>query len=334
MLTEETLVSVVIVSWNGRQHLERCLPTLARSLVLVPGKCEVFVVDNGSTDGTLEYLRDKHPDIHVVSNDTNVGFGAANNQAFARASGRYVATLNNDTEVDERWLAELVGAIEREPDVGSVTAQMRFLARPDVINTTGVVIDRTGISRDRLDGQPVTASETVPTEVFGACAGAALYRANLLRQLGGFDDAFFAYLEDADLAWRARRAGWRCLYVPTAVVLHEYSATTRRVPHLKTYLIARNRLWMMAKNASPRQLWIEPLRRPLDEAVRVAGSLLRERTTAGVRGRIAGLRGMPQVRRHAPELPFLDLDQFAEPRRLRELVRARLRRDALHEGRR
>lgn len=330
-MTDEVLASVVIASWDGRVHLERCLPSLMRSLSAVEAACEVVVVDNGSVDGTYEYLTRSHPEVVLLRNETNLGFGAANNQAFARARGRYIATLNNDTEVDFRWLAELVAAMEQDPRLGSASAQMRFLSRPDLINTTGIVVDRAGISADRLDGLPIAASETVPTEIFGACAGAALYRAELLRQLGGFDERFFAYLEDVDLAWRARRAGWRSVYVPTSVVLHRYSATSARIPNLKTYLIARNRMWMLAKNASRRQLLLEPPRRVLDEGARLAGSLLRERTMEGVRGRVAGLIGMPAARRRGPTLPFLDLDEFDPPRTLRGLVRARLRRDHLHQ---
>ncbi len=324
------LVSVVVVSWDGLDQLTRCLPSLMASLRLVPGESEVFVVDNGSSDGTAEYVAATYPSVRLIRNSANRGFGAANNQAFARASGRFIATLNNDTVVDERWLVELLAAIEPDAAVGSVSAQMRFLDWPEVINTTGIEVDRLGIARDRLDGEPVSASETTPTEVFGACAGAAVYRAELLEGLRGFDESFFAYYEDVDLAWRARRAGWRCRYVPTAVVFHEYSATTRRIPRLKTYLIARNRIWMVAKNASVRQVLGGNVVRTLaDEAARVVGSLFLERSTAGIRGRLAGMWGLPAALRKRGDLPMLDPAEFSEPVPLRQRLRSRLGRDRL-----
>src|SRR5207237_3331957 len=134
--------------------------------------------------------------------------------------GEWIFTLNNDTTVDSGVLNALLRAARERADVGHLAAQQRFSHDPTRLCSAGLVLDRLGINAERLIGEPVTASEREPTEVFGACGGAAMYRGEMLEQLGGLDESFVFGLEDADLAWRAQMRGWRCLYVPDAVVFH------------------------------------------------------------------------------------------------------------------
>ena len=197
-------MSVVVTNWNGRQWLPTCLGALeAQSFQ----DFEVIVVDNGSTDGSVEYLEECFPWARVIANESNIGFPAAVNQGIRASEGVYLVTLNNDTSADPDWLAALVGPAESDSGVGMCASKMLFSERPQTINSTGICIDRTAIAWDRHGGQPDDPGDRQPAEVFGACAGAALYRRRMLDETGLFDGDFFAYLEDVDLAWRGRRAG-------------------------------------------------------------------------------------------------------------------------------
>jgi GT2 family glycosyltransferase len=317
---------VVVVTWNGRHHLERCLPSLVDSLERLGAPSEVFIVDNGSTDGSSDLVAATYPSIELIRNEENKGFSAANNQAIVRARGRYIATLNDDTQVDPDWLVRLVAVLESDPRMGMAAAELRYLQRPTVLNSAGITVDLAGVASDRLSEHPISDGEAQPIEVFGACAAGALYRRELLRALDGFDESFFAYLEDVDLAWRARRAGWTGVYVPGAVVLHEYSATSKRQPTLKLYLSARNRVWLLVKNASTRQLLRYGPYIVLHDLAETLYALIRERNAAALRGRLAALRGIRGALTSRRTYPFLPLDAFSEPRPVRTWVRGPLRR--------
>jgi GT2 family glycosyltransferase len=239
------LVTVVIPNWNGRLLLEACL----RSMALQSWRdSAAIVVDNGSTDGSVAWMGEHFPAVRLIVNEVNRGFAAAVNQGIRASDSSFVVTLNNDTEVEPGWLAALVAVAEGGPRVGMCASKMVFADRPEVINSTGICLDRAGIAWDRRGGEPDEGSEREPVEVFGPCGGAALYRRAMLDEVGLFDEDFFAYLEDVDLAWRARRAGWRCLYVPAARVLHRHSATGVEGSPFKSYHLGRNKVWMLTKN--------------------------------------------------------------------------------------
>lgn len=238
-------VSVVVTNWNGRKWLSTCLGALAEQTYQ---NFDVLVVDNGSTDGSVEYLAETFPAVRVIANGSNLGFPAAVNQGIRASEGAYVVTLNNDTSADPGWLAALVDAAESDSRVGMCASKMLFSESPQIINSTGICIDRTAIAWDRLVGEWDDPAETEPVEVFGPCAGAALYRRQMLDEIGLFDDDFFIYLEDVDLAWRARLAGWRCLHVPAARILHHHSATMVEGSPFKNFLLGRNKVWLVVKN--------------------------------------------------------------------------------------
>ncbi len=326
------LVSVVIVNWNGRHFLERCLPTLFESLQCIDGESEVIVVDNGSTDGSAVFLEQNYPAIHLIRNQKNRGFSYANNQAFAIARGRYIAILNNDTEVDRFWLRNAIAVLESDRTIGSCATQMRFLQFPRIINSAGISVDIAGVPRDRLGGQPVSASESCPTEVFSPSAGAAVYRKELLDEFGGFDERFFAYYEDVDLAWRAKRAGWRCVYVPDSIVYHEFSGTSRQGSSFKAFLLSRNRVWLMLKNASARQLLYSLPRSLAYDIGVIAVTAIRQQSLAPLQGKIAALRDMRGLLKDRNVLPFLPLDAFASSQGLLVILRERRQRDRIAAG--
>ncbi len=284
------LVSVVIVNWNGRSHLERCLPALVSQTL---GPFEVILVDNGSTDGSAEMVRQRFPWVRVIANPRNLGFAAANNVGIRASIAPFVATLNNDTEARSDWLEQLLAPALADDAVGMIASKMVFAHRPDMINSAGIALDPVGIAWDRLGGQPDREGGTV-VEVFGPCAGAALYRRAMLDEVGLFDEEFFAYLEDLDLAWRARLAGWKALYAPGAVVSHVHSATGVEGSPFKSYHLGRNKLWTIAKNYPAPQLYLTlPLIVAYDLTATLYG-LVTRRDLASLKGRLAGLAGLPR----------------------------------------
>ena len=173
---------------------------------------------------------------------------------------------------------------------------MRFFDRPEILNSAGIEVDKLGIAYDRLLGELLSASESEPVEVFGASGGAALYRRAMLNEIGGFDNSFFAYLEDVDVAWRARMYGWRCLYVPDAVVIHHHSATLGHGSSRKYYLVGRNMVLLLANNAGTTQLRRYALRMLGHDLAYVSFIALTQLTLAPLLGRLAGLKGWRRYR--------------------------------------
>ncbi len=294
----EPLLSVVVVTWNGLHHLRQSLPAVLSQGLPDGAQLEVLVVDNASSDGTAEYLaalagRDVR--VRPVLNARNEGFAAPNNHAFRLARGEFVVTLNNDTVPQPGWLAALLEPARGAAHVGSVASKMVFDHAPGLIQSAGISVDRAGIAWDRLVGQPVAASEAAPVEVFGASAGAALYRRAMLEELGGFDARFFMYLEDVDLAWRARLAGWRAVYVPQATVRHAHSASAKEGSPLKNWHLGRNKVWLIAKcypapgltRYFPALLFYDVASLPYTMATR--------RDISPLLGRLAALRGLGPI---------------------------------------
>ena len=288
------LVTVVVVTWNGLPLLRRCLPAVLAQRG-VP--FEVVVVDNGSRDGSVAWLRrlaatlanaPAAPALRVLSSNRNLGFAAANNWAIGESTAPFVATLNNDASPEPGWLAALVAAVQADHTVGSCASQIVFATRPQVVNSAGVAADRAGIAWDRDVGTPRQA-EGPPVEVFGASAGAALYRREMLDDVGVFANAFFMYLEDVDLAWRARLRRWRCTYVPAAVVRHVHSASAGDGSPFKLWHLGRNKVALLVRCCPAPMLWsYAPVIIGYDLAA-VLWAWLRRGETSGLRGRLAGL---------------------------------------------
>jgi len=284
--------SVVIVTWNGLRHLRRCLPALAGQTGV---EFEIIVVDNGSTDGTAEWIAEAYPRTVLKRLESNHGFSEANNLGFGLARAQLIATLNNDAVPDSDWLHKLVQAANEHPEAGSFGSRIVLDRDPNIIDSAGVVTDVLGIAWDRHNAEPVGIDAA--GEIFGACAGAALYRKALLDEIGGFDPAFFAYLEDVDLAWRARWLGWTARYVPEARVVHAHSATGTEESPFKTFHLGRNKVWTIAKNHPIRALFLYG---PLLVAYDLASlpiTMARQRNLAALRGRLAGLRSLGPVLR-------------------------------------
>jgi GT2 family glycosyltransferase len=238
-------VAVIIVNWNGLQYLPACLLSLARQNY---PDFQIVVVDNGSTDDSIAYLEQCYPTVHIIRNQSNLGFAAACNQGILATDTKYVALLNNDTIVHPEWLSAMIDEMN-DPIVGMCACKMLSMNDHHMVDSAGIAVDRLGFAWGIAGGLPDNPLHyPKPEQLLGPSGGAALYRRYMLEDIGLFDESFFAYLEDVDLAWRAQWAGWRCQFAADAVVFHVHSATTARVPYLKSRLLARNRIWMIIKN--------------------------------------------------------------------------------------
>ena len=280
-------VSIIIVNWNGAHLLPACLDAL-RGQTRPPD--EIIVVDNGSTDGSRELLATRYPEARLLPLPRNVGFAAGNNRGIAASRGALVVTLNNDTIPAPALLAELCAPLDADPRLGSTASTMLFAHAPDRIASAGIRVARNGLALDDLLGARWTGRRREPRPIFGPSAGAAAYRRAMLADIGLFDDAFFMYLEDADLAWRARLRGWASVHVPPAATLHVYSASSGQGSPFKSFHRARNRLWCLRKNLPAALARRHAAAIARYDLAALAYALL-ARDWASLRGRLAGLQG-------------------------------------------
>ena len=247
------LVSIVVVNWNGLKFLDDGLASLAGQTWL---EGEFILVDNGSSDGSREVIGSWTkwlPNAQAVLLPNNTGFCRANNLAFARARGEWIALFNNDAVADPTWLEELLRYGDVERRIGMLASKILFHDPPGVIDKAGHLIYWDGQNRGRGTMEADTGQYDRAEEILWPDACAALYHRQLFEETGGFDETFFAYGDDADLGIRARLLGWKAWYVPTAVVYHRHSATAGAYSPLKVMLVERNRLLLAVKNFS---LWL------------------------------------------------------------------------------
>jgi GT2 family glycosyltransferase len=233
----------VIPNWNGLRWLPGCLASIAAQTVEPD---EVIVVDNGSTDGSLAYLRADHPGVRLIELGTNTGFAVAANRGIEAAHGELVALVNTDVVLDPHWLARMAAALALDPGSASAACKMLDLADRRFVYDAGDVLRRDAACDQRGRFGPDHPRFDQPGEVFGACAGAALYRRAAVLDVGGFDERYFAYLEDVDLALRLRLAGWRCRYEPV-VALHAGEGSSHQLAGAHHYLVQRNTLFLVGK---------------------------------------------------------------------------------------
>lgn len=253
----QPVLSCLVLNWNGQRFLQKCLDSLRQQTYR---DFEIVLLDNGSTDGSVEFIRSQYgdwlaseelPRLRLVELPENTGFSGGNLVALEASdpASRYIATLNNDTQADPNWLEILVKTLENEPKWGAACGPMLFATQPEnpKIAAAGIEVRRNGLALDRGLGES-WQPDAAPQEVFGPCAGAAVYRRKALEEVGFFDTAFFAYLEDADLAWRLRLAGWPTVYLPQAPVWHDYSGTGGQGSPFKNFQLGRNRPWVILKD--------------------------------------------------------------------------------------
>lgn len=241
------MISVITPNWNGRRFLKDFFDSALGQRV--EGEVVEFIlVDNGSTDGSRDFVRDCYPDVRVVAFDANRGFAIAVNEGIMASRGEWVTLLNNDLRMAPGALEAMWKTLQKYPEAGFCAAKMLLFDRPDLINAVG---DGVG-----LDGDPFNVGFLEPDHgqfdqerrVLGACAGAAMYRRSMLEEIGLFDDDFFLNFEDVDLSLRANLMGYQGVYTPNAVVYHHHSATLEPGSYRHVFFTSKNALNILVKN--------------------------------------------------------------------------------------
>jgi len=250
-------ITVVVVNWNRKNLLAACLDSLARQTWR---DFEVVVVDNGSDDGSAALVKDLSAGypvrLRLIENSNNRGFCAANNQGFAASRSELVALLNNDAEADPGWLAALSRVIRGSDDVGMAASKILVWEDPRRIDKAGHLMYPDGQNRGRGTGQLDQGQFDRVEETLWPDGCAAMYRRAMLDEVGGFDEEFFAYADDAELGLRGRIAGWTCLYAPDAVVRHHRGATLGLDSARRITLIERNRVLLAVKLFPWNLIWL------------------------------------------------------------------------------
>lgn len=291
-------VSIVIVTWNGRAYLDACLEAVAAQEGV---DAETILVDNASADGSVEHVRAAFPWVRIVALTANRGFAAGSNAGAREARGRLVAFLNNDTVPHPDWLRRLRDGLDERAGFALATSRIVYMHDSEVIDSAGDGLLRWGGAFKRHHGAPAAAAAE-SGEVFGVCGAACLMPAAVFRELGGFDEHFFASHEDVDLSYRARLRGYRCRYVASAVVRHHGSATLGRISASAVFHGQRNLEWMYVKN-TPGALLVRTLP---GHAVYTAAAAVHF-ARAGlfgtfVRAKLAALAGLPRVLRQRADV--------------------------------
>jgi GT2 family glycosyltransferase len=284
--------SVVVPTHNGLRHMPGVLGALQQQTF---ADCEVIVVDDASADATTQWVAENHPWARLIVNRRNLGFAASCNTGAAAARGRYVVLLNDDTEPEVTWLAELARAIAAHPGAAIVASKLLLYDRRDTLHTTGDILGPDGIPHNRGVWEQDCGQYDAAGEIFSGCGGASAYRKDVWQALGGFDEDFWMYLEDVDLGFRARLLGCDAVFAPQARVYHRLSQSGGDT--LASYYVGRNTIWLIAKNM-PRALLLRNAPQILGSQVRIAWNALLnwrgEAAQARLRGQWAGLRGLPQ----------------------------------------
>ena len=244
-------VSVVIPNYNGKEFIDECIESLEKQSY---NDFETIFVDNGSLDGSRSYVKERYPHMKFIPLNKNYGFSVAVNRGIKESKGEFVVLLNNDTQVEKDWLKNLVACIEKDPQIFSCSSKMIRYKERQLIDDAGDQYNILGWAKKRGDGKPLE-DYNESKEVFSACAGAAIYRKSIFKEIGYFDENFFAYMEDVDIGYRANIYGYKNIYCSKALVYHIGSATTGATRHnaFKVKLSARNNIYIAYKNMPPVQ---------------------------------------------------------------------------------
>lgn len=234
---KKIIASVIIPNWNGKQLLDDCLLSLKKQTFK---NFEVIVVDNGSRDGSVNYLEDKYKWVRIIALNKNYGFAKAINKGVLASIGEYVIFLNNDTGVDKNWIKELVKCKSTHKDALSINSKILNYFDHQRIDGVGIEINEVGQAKSIGWGQKDTGQFNNETEIFGATGGASLFRKDLFLKLGMFDENYFMYSEEVDLAFRAQFLGYKSFYCPKAVVYHKHKASSRKKPQHLEYWQFKN----------------------------------------------------------------------------------------------
>jgi GT2 family glycosyltransferase len=286
-------VFVVIPNWNGADMISECLTSLEKQSL----RHSVVLVDNGSIDDSVEIVAKKHSSVKIIKLPENTGFTGGVNTGIEYAlkhGAEAVALLNNDAVAESKWLENLTKTLKKSKTCGIVTS--KFLSFDGKkIDSTGDIYTSWGLpyprGRDELDSLKFGETE----EIFGASGGASLYRAEMLKEIGLFDQKYFAYLEDVDLSWRAQLAGWKVLYEPKAIAYHKIGATSGRIKGFSTYHYMKNLPMLFWKNVPTKFIPVIFPRLLFAYWTIVVKQLLTGNRWATIKGQAAWLKNIPHT---------------------------------------
>jgi GT2 family glycosyltransferase len=305
----QPFVSVIIVTWNSKKYLPHCLAALSSQTVQ---NFEVILVDNGSTDGSVDEPLDAYPDLdlHIELLNCNLGFAVANNLGARLARGKWLALLNADAFPEPDWLEKLLQATQNYPDFSCFSSKQIQSNNPDLLDGTGDSYHVSGTARKRNFGYPAKHYGLELEEIFSPCAAAALYLRDAFLEADGFDEDFFSYYEDVDLGFRLRLCGYRSLYVPGAIVHHVGSVTFGVLSDFVFYHTQRNLIWVFFKNMPPSLLWRYLPVHLITNLIYLLYYTLRGRGRVLWKAKLDALRGLP--------LAFKKRKQIQENRKVSE----------------
>ncbi|CAN5704087.1 hypothetical protein BH10CHL1_BH10CHL1_21620 [soil metagenome] len=296
-------LSVIIPNYNGQRFLAPLLDALQRQTF---PDFEIILADDASTDDSVAFVETHYAQVRLLINRRNLGFVKTCNAAVAAARAPVVVLLNNDTEPEPTWLAELVQAICANPQAAIVASKMLLFEQRDQLHTAGDLLGADGIPRNRGVWENDRGQYDQAGEIFSGSGGGSAYRKDVWQMLGGFDEDFWMYLEDVDYGFRAQLSGWQTVFAPQARVYHHLSATGGGV--LASYYVGRNTIWNIAKNMPDALLW-RNLPRIIAAQAKVTLDALRNIRGAAARARLRG--------------QFAGLVGLARPLHKRQIIQAR-----------
>jgi GT2 family glycosyltransferase len=303
-------ISVIIVNWNGKHFLDVCLSALRRQTFR---DFETIFVDNGSQDGSVEYVRSLFPEVKIVALKNNLGFTGGNIAGYELATGELIALLNNDTEAHPDWLSAIRRGARTYDDAGSFASKMLYFDNRHRIENCGFNVDIAGTTVDLGRDEWDSPKWTLPRKVFGACGGAVAYRRSMLEHIGFLDPDLFMIYEDVDLSFRAQLAGYECVYLPDAVVFHRYRSSLKMRPAMQVFFAQRNIDLVFLKNLPLRLILRSLPRRLLYECGSALYFTKLGSGSAFVRAKLAVLRQLPSVlakRKAVQELRMISAREF------------------------
>ncbi len=296
---QTALISVVIPTWNGARHLPVCFNALRRQ-TLPP--YEIILVDNASADETTDLVTRDYPEVHLILLPENRRFAGACNVGMRVARGEFVALLNNDTEADENWLANVAGTFRAHPEAGFLSSKLRLFDQREKLHSAGDFYSVRGVPGNRGVWE-VDRGQFDTDYVFGACGAASVYRRSMLDQVGLLDETFEFSCEDVDLSWRAQLAGYPCAFAKDAIVYHKVSATGGGT--LNSYYDGRNFIWLLVKDV-PGDMWRAHAGAILKSQLSITRSALRawrgQAARMRLKGQLAGLLGIPRMLRRRAQV--------------------------------
>lgn len=286
-------VAVVVVNWNSDDLLGQCLSSLGRQN-LPPDK--IIVVDNASTDGSAAGIEARYRNTKVIQLDTNTGFAAGNNIGVDAAKDcDWIALVNPDVCAEPDWLERIISAAKENPEYAFFGSRMLAANQSNRLDGTADVYHVSGAHWRRSHGQKANGRDLKPEEIFSPCAAAALYRRDAFLKVGGFDHSYFCYSEDVDLGFRLRLAGYRCLYVPDAIVHHIGAATTGKDSDFAIYHVHRNLVWTYFKNMPWPLFWLYLPQHLFLNFAAIVWFLVRGRGRVILKAKSDSLKGLPRI---------------------------------------